>query len=419
MYERTVLANGLRVVTSYMPHTRSVSINLFVGAGSRYESDEQAGVSHFLEHMLFKGSRKRPSARQISEEIEGIGGVSNAATDKELTVYYAKVGHQHFARTFDILADIVRNPIFDPAELEKERAVIIEELNAIEDDPADLVSVLYEETMWPHQPLGRETGGTRETVQRLSREEIIAYWRRQYVPENVVVAVAGNVTHDAVVRQTEALLGDWERAPFGGWVAAVDGQDGPRVGLRSKKTEQAHLALGVPGYSSTHPDRFALDLLNTILGEGMSSRLFLEVRERLGLAYDVSSYILRFFDTGAAVVSAAIEPQKVAPTVEAVRRELEKLKGEVPEPELAKAREFRKGRIQLGLEDTGAVARWLGAQELRLGTIMTVDEVLDQYDRVTPDDLRRVASQLFAAERLNLAVVGPYRSEARLADLLR
>ena len=419
MFDKTVLENGLRVVSSTMPHTRSASVGLYVGAGSRYESDDLAGASHFLEHMLFKGTERRPTAQAIAEEIEGIGGVMNAATDKELTVYWAKVGHQHFARCLDVLADALLHSQLAAEEIDKERQVILEELAMTEDSPAELVGLLIDEVLWPNQPLGRDPGGSKASVTALTRDDIRAYVARHYAPENTVLAVAGNVTHDTVVELANEHLGAWPRAPFGSWYPASDGQESARVAVKSKKTEQAHLCLAVPGYSSNHPERYALDVLNAVLGEGMSSRLFLEVRERLALAYDVHSYVSHFRDAGAIVVGAGVDTRKVAETIRAILAELARLKDGVPEAELHKAREFIKGRVQLRMEDTRAVSSWLGAQELLRGEILTVDEVLTAIDRIEPADVARVAENLFRPDRLNLAVVGPYKSEDRFARMLR
>src|SRR5947209_9995919 len=240
MFDKTVLPNGLRVVSSTLPHTRSVSISIFLGAGSRYESDDIAGVSHFLEHMLFKGTRRRPTAREISEEIEGIGGVMNAGTDKELTVYWAKVGDHRFTHTLDILADSLLYSLLDPDELEKERAVILEELAMTEDSPGDMVNILIDEVVWPSQPLGRDTGGTPKSVQAITRGDVTTYLDDLYVPQNTVVAIAGNITHAEVVDQVTRCLGEWQARPFGTWFPAEIPTDSPRTMLRSKRTEQAH-----------------------------------------------------------------------------------------------------------------------------------------------------------------------------------
>src|SRR6266568_5508571 len=404
MFDKTVLQNGLRIVSSSLPHTRSVSINIFIGAGSRYESDEIAGVSHFLEHMLFKGTKRRPTAREISEEIEGIGGVMNAGTDKELTVYWAKVGDHRFAATLDILADSLLNSLMDPQELEKEREVILEELAMTEDSPADIVNILIDELVWPHQPLGRDTGGTPDSVKAITRDDVMRYMGELYVPQNTVVAVAGNVTHQEVLDRVGEYLGDWQPHPFGTWYPAEIPNDTPRLRLRSKKTEQAHFCLASPGLSAAHPDRYVLDVLNAVLGEGMSSRLFLEIREKRSLCYDVHSYVNHYLDTGSTVVNAGVDPRM--------------LDGSVPEKELTKAKEFIKGRLQLRMEDTRAVASWLGGQELLRREILTVDDVLEIVDGVSAESLKRVASELWRTDAFRLAVVGPFRSEARFQKLL-
>jgi predicted Zn-dependent peptidase len=419
MYEKITLDNGLRILSAYMPHTRSVSINFFVGAGSRYETDDVAGISHFLEHMLFKGTERRPTPREIAETIEGVGGIMNAGTDRELTVYWCKVPSPHFSRTLDVLADNIRNSVFAPPEIEKERSVIIEELHMVEDNPGDLVGVLIDEVLWPDQPLGRDIAGSETTVKAIQREHMVDYLKRQYVPANTVLAVAGNVPHEQVVAEAKRLLEDWENQPFGAWFPAKNGQKAPRVALKNKKTEQIHLCLGMPGYSAYHPDRYTLDVLNSILGEGMSSRLFLEVREKRGLAYDVHSWVSHFQDTGAAVISAGVDPKKVRPTIEAVLEELDRLKEDIPEEEVTKSREFIKGRLQLRMEDTRAVASWLGGQELLRNQILTVDDVVRIVDGVDVENLKRVAQDVYQHDKMSLAVVGPQRSAERLEALLK
>lgn len=417
MFERTVLKNGLRVVSSTMPHTRSVSVGLYVAAGSRYEDDEIAGVSHFLEHMLFKGTKRRPTAQDISEEIEGVGGIMNAATDKELTVYWAKVGHQHFERCMDVLADALLESTLDPDEIEKERQVIIEELAMTEDSPGDLAALLIDEVLWPKQPLGRDVGGSPGSVSAITRDQIVSFVDRHYTPENTVLAVGGNVTHAEVVKQAEQLYGGWRAAAPGPWYPAV-ANPSPKVALKVKKSEQAHVCVGLPGFAADHPDRYALDLMNTVLGEGMSSRLFVEIREKLALAYDVHSYLAHFRDTGALVVSAGVDPKRVEPTIVAVLRELERMRAGMPETELRKAKELIKGRLQLRMEDTRAVTSWIGTQELLRNEILTVDEVVDIIEAVRLDDVNRVAGELLRPEQMSLAVVGPYRSEARFQKLM-
>ncbi len=414
----TVLDQGLRVVTTPMPHTRSASISVFINAGSRYESDRVAGISHFVEHMLFKGTNHRSTPKEISEAIEGVGGVLNAATDKELTVYWAKVPSQHFDLAMDVLSDNLLNSKMDPADLEREREVIVEELNMIYDSPTDLVNTMIDEVVWPDQPLGRDTAGTRESVAGITREDILSYMSGHYGPLTTVVAVAGCVTREQVEEAANRYFGHWSSLANGSWFPAVDGQSGPRVSLKSKRTEQANLCLAVQGLPSEHPDRYAQDVMNNILGEGMSSRLFLQIREKLGLAYDVHSYVNHFRDTGSHVVFAGVDTKKANQTVQAILEELAKLREGVPEEELYRAKESMKGRLLLRLEDTRAVASWTGAQELMRNAIMTVDEAVALIDSISAEDIQRVARHLFARDRLNLAIVGPYRSEDRFLNLL-
>ena len=408
MFKRAILPNGLRIVTGELPHTRSATVSVYVGAGSRYEPDDEAGLSHFLEHMLFKGASRRPTARDISEAIESVGGMHNAATDREVTVYYAKVPHTAAAQTIDILGDMVREPVMDPAEFEKERAVILEELAGIEDSPAELAAILIDETLWPGQPIGRNVGGTPETVESTPLEAVTRYFRAQYVPENLVLVVAGNVEHEQVVEAAERFLGGMPAASPGPWFAAHARPELPRVAVRQKATEQAHICLAYPSVALTPPDRFTVELLSTILGEGMSSRLFLELREERALVYDIHSYTSEFRDTGSFSVYAGCDPLNARVTIEATMAEIEKVLGGIPAAEFEKAKQMAKGRIQLRMEDTRSVAGWLGSQELLLGRILTVDEVVECIDAVTPDHLMSVATDLLQPEKAVMALVGPF-----------
>ncbi|HEX2174167.1 MAG TPA: pitrilysin family protein, partial [Dehalococcoidia bacterium] len=393
-------------------------IVVYVGTGSRYERDEEAGLSHFIEHMLFKGTERRPTAKEVSEAIERLGGVINAATDREATYYWVKVARPHFEVALDLLTDMFRNSRFDPAEVEKERGVVIEELAMTHDSPQDLVDLLIDEVVWPDQPLGRDVGGSRETVSGFTREMAVDFLRSHYTPRNTVIAVAGNVEHQEVVDLVDRWWDDWRAPEPAGWFPAVDGQTAPRSKVLYKRTEQAHFSLAVPGLSSRDPDRYALDLLNVILGEGMSSRLFLELRERYGLAYDVHSYVSHFLDVGAATIYAGVDPKKIDDALKAVLHELARLREEIPEDELHKAKEYSKGRLLLRMEDTRAVAGWWGGQELLADQVRSVDEVVGLIDRVTPDDILAVARRIFVPDKLNLAVVGPYRSSGRFQKLL-
>ena len=419
MFQRTVMDNGLHVLTSSMPHTRSVSMGIFIGAGSRYESDEIAGVSHFLEHILFKGTKSWPTAREVSEAIEGVGGIMNASTDREMTVFWCKVARPHFERSLSVLVDMMLNPLLDPEEIEKEREVVLEELRIINDYPSNRVDLLIDETLWPDQPMGRDVGGSQDSVTGLTRENILDYVRQQYTPGNSVVSVAGDISHDEVIDLLAGSLGSWKQATHMQWHPVEDGQTSPRVRVEQRKTEQAHLVVGLPSLPLGHPDRYALGLMNVILGEGMSSRLFLELREKQGLAYDVHSSLNLFRDCGSLTVYCGVEPRKSARAISAIMEQLGGLLGDIPEAELDKARELSKGRMLLRMEDSRSVAMWMGAQQTLLGTVRTVDEVVDEMDAVTTEDIRRVAADLIREEFLNLAVVGPYRSERRFRNLLK
>jgi predicted Zn-dependent peptidase len=419
LHERTTLANGLRVLSVTMPHTRSVSISIYIGAGSRYETRERAGLSHFVEHMLFKGTEKRPTAKEISETVDSVGGLLNGATDRELTVYYVKVARPHFEIAADLLFDMIRRPLFEQPEVEKERSVILEELRSVADSPAQQAEVLLDETVFPDQPLGWDVAGFESTVMEMTRDETLGYLRRQYVPNNVVVSVAGNITHAEVVELVSRQLDDWEPGEPGSWFPAVGCQDAPRLALKTKKTEQAHISLALRGYSSRHPDRYAIDLFSIIVGEGMSSRLFLELREKRGLCYDVHSYTSKYLDTGTFNVYAGVDPEKAVDAVGAILEELGRARDGIPDAELVKAKELTKGRTLLRMEDTRNVSGWIGMQEQLFGEVRTVDEVLADVERVGTDDLQRVAAEIMRPDRLSVAIVGPYRGKRRFAPLLR
>ena len=416
-YEQTTLPNGLRILTSTMPHTRSVTIGIVVGGGSRYETDAEAGAFHFIEHLYFKGTSQRPTAREISETIEGVGGYMNASTDREITTYWCKVAQPHFATALDLLLDMLRNSLFDPEELEKERSVILEELAMSNDHPDERVGLLSDEVVWPDQPLGRDVGGTPTSVANLSRDVLLDCMGRQYVPSNAVVTVAGNVTHAEVVEMCGRHLGDWKRESPGRWYPAMDAQDAPRVRVESRKSDQAHICLAIRGLAAEDPQRYALDLLSIVLGEGMSSRLFLELREKRALVYDVHAAAGHLRDTGTLAVYSAADPKHAAQALAVGLEEMEKLKDVVPPEELAKAKELAKGRLLLRMEDTRAVAFWMGTQALLRDRVSTVDEVAEKLDRTTRDEVASVARELIRPERMNLAVVGPYRSAVQFERL--
>ena len=417
-YERSVLDNGLRVLTSSMPHTHSVSVTVYIGAGSRYERDDMAGVSHFLEHMLFKGTEKWPTAREIAGKIDGVGGVMNGATDRELTMYYIKVARPHMDLALDVLFQLVRHPLIEASEIEKERLVVLEELAMVADSPAQTADLLLDSLIWPGQPLGRDIAGSVESVGQLSTDSLTGYMREQYVPNNVVVAVAGNITHDEVVSAVQDGLGEWRPGKPATW-RPVTQADGQRCAVKYKTTEQAHMSMALHGLSLTHPDRHALSFLSIILGEGMSSRLFVELREQRGLAYDVSAYAMNLLDTGTFNIFTGVDPKNATKALQVIFDELERLASGGPDgDELVKARELSKGQLLLRLEDTRAVAGWIGAQELLLDRVRTVDDAVAEIEAVTLEDLQRLARQILDLRHMHLAIVGPFRSDKRFAALL-
>ena len=419
MYQRSVLDNKLRVLTSTMAHTQSVSMVICVGAGSRYESDELAGVSHFIEHLPFKGTESWPTARAVSEAIEGVGGVMNASTDREMTVFWCKVALLHYKTAFAVLMDMVLHSRLDPEDVEKEREVIQEELRMTYDQPSYRVDLLIDEAMWPDQAMGRDVGGTPETVAEIKQKDIREYMHQQYNPANTVVAVAGNVTHEEVVDMLAETTRNWKPLESLDWEPATDNVDGPLVKVERRHSDQTHLCLGVPGLSLTHPDRYAFNLMNTILGDGMSSRLFLNLREEQGLAYDVHSSSSNYRDTGALVVYCGVEPSKTNDAVKTIVKEFQGIHQAPSEQELNKAREYTKGGLLLRMEDTRAVASWLGAQELLQDSVRTPQEVVESLDAVTPADIARVAEKFLNDEKMRLAVVGPRGGVKALTGMLR
>jgi len=402
-----------------MPHTRSVSVCIYMGAGSRYESDAQAGVSHFIEHLCFRGTEKRASAKDISGAIEGVGGVLNGGTDKELTVYWCKVAQPHFHLALDVLADMVLHSRFDRKDIEKERQIIVEEISMSKDAPNQLVGMILDELLWPDHPLGRDVAGTNKSVADMTREQMRDYMASEYSPANTVIAIAGNIQQDEAVNEVQKILGKWTnkktRLDF---VPYIENKN-PRMKIENRETEQTHLCLALPGLSLQHPQRFTLDLLNVILGEGMSSRLFLEVRDKLGLAYNIHSYLDHFQDSGALSVYAGVHPKKLEIGITAILQQLALLKEKITEEELNKAKELSKGRLLLRMEDSRSVAGWVGGQEILNGSIMDVEEVVAVIDKVTAEEMCALAKELLIGEKLRLSVVGPVKSADHLEKLLK
>ncbi len=394
-----------------MPERLSASLVFMFGGGSRLEDERHAGVSHFIEHLFFKGTERRPTSKEIADAIEGVGGFVNASTDKELTAYWTRVPAEHVELGLDVLADIVSNSRLAPADVERERMVILEELRMYQDQPQEFVQNLFEEIMWPDHPLGRDIAGTEQSVARLTRDDILEYASAQYRLPNLVIGAAGAFDDSRVL----AMVGSRLTLPAdpNGLLAPLMPKPlpAPRVLMRRRKTEQAHICLGVRALSYLHPDRFALDLLNTVLGEGMSSRLFLNIRERLGLAYDVHSFTQKHRDTGLLGVYLGVDPKNAVAAVNAVIAEMNTLcDHELTDEELERAKEFTKGRLRLELESTNGVSFWLAYQQLLIGSIKTIEEEVALVDAITAEEVRRVANDVLRAP-IQMAVIGPFAKE--------
>src|SRR5437899_1553965 len=406
------LPGGARLVVESMPERHSTSVVLMFAGGSRLEDERLAGVSHFIEHLYFKGTQRRPSSKEIADAIEGVGGFINASTDKELTAYWARVPSEHMALGLDVLFDIVSNSKLDPADVERERMVILEELRMYQDQPQDYVQNLFEELIWPGHALGRDIAGTEEWVSRLTRDDILEYADARYRLPNLVVGAAGSLEETetlGMVATALSLPGDLDGALSASPPPALDG---PRVLVRRRGTEQAHICLGTRALSYLHPDRYALDLLNTVLGEGMSSRLFLNIRERLGLAYDVHSFTQKHRDTGLLGVYLGVDPKNAVSAVSAVIAEMQNLcDHDLADEELNRAKEFTKGRLRLELESTNGVSFWLAYQQLLIGSIKTIEEEVAIVDAITAADVRRVANEVLRAP-IQMAVIGPFAKDA-------
>jgi predicted Zn-dependent peptidase len=409
MFERTALSHGPRVISSRLPGARSVSIAAYVLAGSRLETAAEAGVAHFMEHITFKGTAAYPTTRAISEAIEGVGGSFNAATDRESTVYWVRVPIREADRAMDVLGELIVRPVLDTAEIEGERTVIIEEIRGYRDDPAEHAQTLFQMALFGDGPLGREICGDEDGIRGLPEATIRDFWRTTYRPANTVVAVAGDLEHDRAVDLASRAFGTGNGA-IPGFAAAPSLPAGDRVLVDKRQTAQAQLVVGVPGLHRDHPDAWTLAVLNTVLGDGMSSRLFLSVREARGLAYDIGSGLVDYADAGALVVSAGVDPASLREALAAILVELARLRDEpIPADELDKAKRYLSGGLELRMDETRHVASWIGGQEALHDRVLTIDEALAAIDAVAADDILRVAGNLVRDEGLRLAAVAPAR----------
>ncbi len=419
VYRISRLSNGLRVATAEMPHMKSVSVGLWVGVGSRSEPANLNGVCHFIEHMLFKGTKKR-SAKEISQAVEGIGGFLNAFTSEEATCFHARGCHDRLEELLEVLMDIFLHSKFEPVEIEKERLVIREEIAMYQDEPQHHVQELLNATLWPEQPLGRPITGSVKTLEKIQRDQMLEYLAAHYVTGSTYVVAAGRVRHAELLRAVKPHVTRFKEGRSGAFAPAGNSQHAPRISLFTKKSEQTQLALGIRTCSRHDPRRYALRLLNTILGENMSSRLFQVVREEHGLAYSISSSPSHFDDTGDLVICAGLDTGNLPKTIELIMRELRRLRKSPPGAgELSRARDYVMGQIDLGLESTDNQMNWVGEQLLGYSRVFTPSEIKRRLREVTGGQIRSVATDFFQPERLNLALVSPVKSAPKLSSLLK
>lgn len=416
-FDRTVLPDGPRVISARVPGCRSMSAAVYVLAGSRLENRRQSGVAHFMEHVTFKGTKAFPTTRAVSEAIEGYGGSSNAATDRESTVYWARVPMRESDRAFDMLAELTVRPLLRSQDIARERDIIVEEIRSYRDDPGQYVFNLFDSAFFGDTPLGWEIAGDEDSVRGLTDEDIREFWSRAYSPSNLVVAAAGDLEHSVLVDQVRSLFGTGsaELPPFAGAPNAPC----KRIVVEERTLAQAHICIGLPALRRDHPDQWALELLNTVLGEGSSSRLFQEVREEAGLAYDVHSFQVDYADCGALQIYAGVDPDDLDQTLEAILDELRRLRDEpIAQDELDRARAYASGRLELRLEESRHLSAWLGIQEALHDRVLTLDDALAELTKVTPQDVQSVAQQLFRDDGLCLAVISTPGTTAGLEKTL-
>jgi predicted Zn-dependent peptidase len=420
MFQKTTLKNGLRVITVPLKNTQAVTVLALVGVGSKYEKKEINGISHFLEHMFFKGTKKRPTHRDIAETLDKIGGEYNAFTGEDYTGYYARVEASHIDLALDWVSDILLNSTLPSKQVEKEKKVIIEEINMYLDNPMIYVQSLWRKVLYGDQPAGRDIAGSKQIVKAITRQKLINYRKSHYIASNALVCVAGKIDSQELLKKVEKCFYPLNKAEKVQKAEVKESQKEPRALLYYKKTDQTHLCLGVRAYNLFHPDRYVLQVLATLLGGMMSSRMFLEVREKLGLSYYVATGAEIDPDTGFLMTRAGVDNKNVKKAVKAILREYKKISQEKPtEKELQKAKNYLKGKTALSLETSEDLASFYSIQEILKSEILTPKQILQEIEKVTTDDILRVAKDIFTPQKLNLAMVGPFCKRKEFESLLK
>ncbi len=421
MFQKKVLKNGLRLITIPVKGTDVITVLVLVKAGSRNEKANIAGISHFAEHVFFKGTKKRPSQIAIASEIDGVGGEMNAFTSKEYTGFYIKVSKKYLKLALDVLADILQNSLFKPQNIEKEKGVIIQEINMYQDTPIQYVQELFEQVLYSGHPLGRDIIGSKDTVANIDNKNLREYLKDLYTAENIIICAAGAIDETKDLTKSIAEYFKFESAErVTTFKKIIERQKEPQMAFKKQKTEQTHFCLGARGYRTDHPKRYILEVLGVLLGGGMSSRLFEQVREKRGLAYYIKSQIQAYKDCGYLQVQAGVEHKKMTKAISVILKELAKLKSKtISQKELQKAKEFLKGGITLEIEDSFVLAQLIGLQELLKKKTRTPEEIFRQIDKVSAKDIQDVAEELFTNSSLNLAVIGPDKKEGQIKKILK
>lgn len=419
-YKKTTLKNGLRLITAPMKDTQTATVMVMVGVGSRYENDKERGISHFIEHMMFKGTKKRPNTQIIANELDAIGGEFNAFTGKTATAYYAKSDAKHLDTTLDVISDMFLNSKLESKEIEKERGTILQELNMYEDMPMRSVDDVFDNLLYGDQKLGREIIGTKEIISSVKRNDFVNYIKRFYVSVDTVICVAGKFDETKIIRKVEKIFSHMNQSQKPDFEKVVEEQKVPQLKIKNKKTDQTHLVIGVRAYEKGHKDEYVLSLLSIILGGNMSSRIFINVRERQGLAYYVHTGTESYQEAGYLATSAGVEHKNLNKAVETILKEYKKIASKkVTVQELQKAKDFVKGKSVMGLESSNSVASFLIGQEIMKEKILTPKEIFKKIDKVTQEDILRVAKDIFKNEKLNLALIGPHKKSEELEDILK
>jgi predicted Zn-dependent peptidase len=419
MFKKSKLKNGIRLITVPMKSTKTVAVLVMVGTGSKNENEKNRGISHFLEHMFFKGTKKRPITLDISKELDGIGGIYNAFTGKEYTGFWAKVDNKHCDVALDVISDILLNSKFDADEIKKEKGAILEELNMYLDNPIMHISDLLENLLYKNQPLGYDEIGNRKTISSVVRKDFVDYYKKYYAGDNIVIAIAGNFNEKEIKNKIKKYFNITKKIAAKKHNKTYDKQKKPAVLLEYKKTDQTHLCLGVRGYNINHKNKYALNVLSVILGGNMSSRLFISVREKRGLAYYIHTSAEAYKDVGYLAAQSGVNNEKCLEAIKIILDEFKKVKSEkINDDEIKRAKDYLKGQAIISLESSNSVASFFAGQELNTGKILTPEEKFAKIDAVTADDLQRVARDIFVNNKLNLALIGPFKDKRVFEKIL-